>query len=203
MKDRRSAVKWVFRTVVSVLALMFLAAVLWHFFGPAPSVRTDTAPKETRETDGTATSGDSSREEITGTVIDVGEFSILIPKGWHAFPVTEDDAFLTDAVDLSVTAKSVSDLTESPYYRFSLLPLSALWDDSRFAAYAVDQPITVEAGDLVWEGYSVIGTGPAAVLWTRQSGRIFRLELFHEDPAVFTDPENAVLPEILSSVAIL
>lgn len=110
-------------------------------------------------------------EEVKGTTFDAGEFSVLVPDGWLAFPVSDmfDDyegEYDPTAVQICKGAESEFDLFTHPYLQINYYPdntmtVSKDWYDN------VEDIEPMELGSYTWNGFTCTSLDyKTAVLYT-------------------------------------
>lgn len=114
----------------------------------------------------------------TNTTYNVGEFTVFVPEGWKAVPVTDQNdpsIILTNDIQLVNTALQESadewDSTEGQSFYVTYLSKEEFEKapEAR-ASYEKDFAVTdmedMQTGDLTWKGFSVSPIGaPVYMLW--------------------------------------
>lgn len=124
-------------------------------------------------------------EEVTGETYNAGNFSVLVPDGWTAYPVMDvwsDDANATDPdkVNIGKGTSSEFDLYSKPYMQIVHYdPDTTVLSAKEFYDNVVDiAPFT--AGGLSWEGFSGESLGSAITVLsaTNADGHQFQVNMY-------------------------
>lgn len=166
--------------------------------------------EETPAPQNNATEGNHAAEapQVNGETFDVGNYTVLVPEGWKAFPVQDfwsDDANAVDADQINIVKGGETDLdvltkplVQIAHYApdFTLLSAKDYYENAEDVA-----PIT--AGGITWEGFSaedLMGSPVVILTATAPDGHQYQASVFYQtDAGAFQLTDNDFLA-ILSSV---
>lgn len=155
------------------------------------------------------TENDQPAPQVKGETFDVGNYTVLVPEGWKAFPVKDfwsddENAVDVDQVNIVKGGETDLDVLSKPmiqivHYEPDYILLSArdYYENTEDVA-----PISV--GALTWEGFSAedLYGAPMVILTAKApDGHQYQASLFYQTDAGSYQLTDAGLLAILASVA--
>ena len=157
--------------------------------------------------DDAADSVGAAEDEIDGELCDAGNVTMLVPKGWTAYPETdvfaeEDDALDPDVMNLVKGGTSEYDLFVKPYVRIVYSGPSELMLEPDSGWYDnVEELEPFTTGEHLWNGFSCESMGvPLVILWCEEGAVQYQATLSvgsDDDTIAVTDAD---VQTILASV---
>lgn len=150
---------------------------------------------------------EKEEESIDGDLYDAGNVTVLVPKGWKAFPETdvfaeEDGIMNPDVLNVSKGGQLETDLFTKPYVRINYFgpaiqmgkPDASWYEDVKDIA-----PFT--AGDHEWYGFTCNSLGTdLAILWCEEGSIQYQASIFLGSGDDTIAHEDADVQAILASV---
>lgn len=159
--------------------------------------------------EGSSEGGDSGAPaEITGTTTDAGNFTVLVPEGWKAFPVvdiwSEENANDPDQLNIVKGGQTDFDLLSKPYIQIVHYgPETDLLTPSKdFYDMAADVA-SFTTGTLTWQGFSAEGMlgSSLILLWTGEAGaHQYQINVYDKTDAGQITLTDADVQAILASI---
>lgn len=190
--------KWI-AIVLTLTLLTGLLAACGQEEAPAP--QGTAAPSENKQP--------AEAPQVKGETFDVGNYTVLAPEGWKAFPVQDiwsDDvnAMDPDQVNIVKGGETDLDMLSKPMIQivhyepdYTLMSAKDYYENAEDVA-----PIT--AGSLTWEGFSstdIMGNPMVILTAKAPDGHQYQASLFYQTDAGSYQLTDADLLAILASVA--
>lgn len=159
-----------------------------------------------------ADKGDKNSEdpvEITGETFDAGNFTVLVPTDWKAFPVAdmwsdEENAVDPDQVNVVKGGESEFDTLTKPVIQIVHYEPDSMINPSPDFYDDVTTVDAFKAGELSWEGFSTVdfsGNAMTLIWTTNAAGHGFQATLFANSEDAKIAVTDADVLAVLGSVA--
>ena len=196
-----------------LLALAMLAAALTGC-GEAEKPEASESPEssqtntdETPDTDVSESTEESViNPEIPGERYDTGEFQVLVPENWAAFPITdafsENSDIDTSCLNIILGGTSDLDLFSKPYVRLDYYgPDTMMMNPSSEYYENVQDVAPMKLGGHTWTGFiGDDGYGTSAVLWMEEGDIQAQAIIWLEAEEQTVSLEDPSVQAILASV---
>lgn len=172
--------------------------------GNASEAAPESAPFENSAPENTAPLvAPAQMPAISGQIIVVGRFSVLIPEGWFAHPVYMNEALRDDQVNIVKGTADPAKAFDAPLLNLSFgskeNPISfvdkEIYDDSN----AKDiEPVAI--GSRTFRGYTVKSSGyDLLYLFAEEDGQQFQIAIYYNQPDGQISLEDADVRAIIES----
>ena len=151
----------------------------------------------------------SGSGKVSGEIYSTEIFSVLVPKGWKAFPYYQagTETPRQNMVAVHKGAKEPNDMSETPgivinYFpdaKTVMTPRKSLYEDT-----ADMEPFT--SGKYTWEGFTGVNNMitrkmPVAVFWTTNAAELFQVVVWLENGGKKIALDNADVQAIIAGIS--
>ena len=159
--------------------------------------------------DGTSGSEENNDPVVSAETYDTGSFSVLVPAGWKAIPVTdiwaeEEGVLDPTALNICKGGETDWDLFSKPYVRIDYYGEDTTMGkpDKEWYDDGVDlEPFTT--GSYEWTGFSATTLGiPIIVLWTEDGVHQYQITVYTDQDEGKISITDADVQAILESIAL-
>lgn len=197
------------RTRYIIIALLLLSAVFLSACGrktnDGVNNKCEIAPENQTENDGNLNPSDQM-PVISGQILEVGEFTVLIPEGWFAnfeHPTHMNDELAENEISIVKGTDDQKKMSEAPAlflaYGCAENPISS--DYKKFCESEENEKIeSLSIGDRTFNGYKAKGSeGDVICLFAENGEEQFQIVVYYNRPGGQISLEDADVRAIIES----